>query len=405
MELKASSLLSIKYFKIHVSLRLLVTCLGTLCWFQVGLLIRLTDWTFNAGYKPGLLKRVWDSWVPIPAGVGLSLLAYLQWRRLERERNKGVRVAANWEVSCYKALPLRAFSRAFGSVSETKIPTKLRPFIYGSYAKVFGVNLSEISEPVDNYSCLCEFFTRRLKDGVRPVDQHKAVVSPADGTVMNAGKVSSFQVEQVKGITYSLKAFLGDMTWKGYEKHTVRDINCNEVVFAKDTKTPDNWIAYKKSLLHDPIKNDLYQCVIYLAPGDYHRFHSPADWHVSFRRHFKGELLSVNPSIAQWIPGLFVLNERALYVGTWQHGYFSMTAVGATNVGSIRVYDDKSLHTNTKWCDSKTDTHLDLNWKKGNEIGEFRMGSTIVLLFEAPKDFHVQISPMQRVQVGEGITV
>ncbi|CAH1395651.1 unnamed protein product [Nezara viridula] len=358
-----------------------------------------------SGYKPGLLKRVWDSWVPIPAGVGLSLIAYLQWRRLEREKNKGVRAAAHWEVNCYKALPLRTFSRAFGSVSETKIPIKLRPFIYGSYAKVFGVNLSEISEPVDNYSSLCEFFTRRLKAGVRPVDQHKAVVSPADGTVMNAGKVNSFQVEQVKGITYSLKAFLGDISWKDNEKQIVRDINCNEVVYAKETKTPDNWIAYKKSLLHDPIKNDLYQCVIYLAPGDYHRFHSPADWHVSFRRHFQGELLSVNPSVAQWIPGLFVLNERALYVGTWQYGYFSMTAVGATNVGSIRVYDDKSLHTNMKRCDNKADANLDLNWKKGDEIGEFRLGSTIVLLFEAPKDFQVQISPMQRVQVGKGITV
>lgn len=99
MELKASSFMSIRNLKFHVSLRLLVTCLGTLCWFQVGLLFRLTAWTFNAGYKPGLLKRIWDSWVPIPAGVGLSLLAYLHWRRLERERNKGVRVAANWEVS------------------------------------------------------------------------------------------------------------------------------------------------------------------------------------------------------------------------------------------------------------------------------------------------------------------
>lgn len=53
-----------------------------------------------------------------------------------------------------------------------------------------------------------------------------------------------------------------------------------------------------------------------------------------------GELLSVNPSIASWISGLFSLNERANYVGEWEHGYFSMTAVGATNVGSIRVYRD-----------------------------------------------------------------
>jgi phosphatidylserine decarboxylase len=58
---------------------------------------------------------------------------------------------------------------------------------------------------------------------------------------------------------------------------------------------------------------------------------------------FAGELLSVNPMVAQWIPDLFTLNERAVYVGRWKHGFFSLTAVGATNVGSIHVYCDKVL--------------------------------------------------------------
>lgn len=72
----------------------------------------------------------------------------------------------------------------------------------------------------------------------------------------------------------------------------------------------------------------MYQCVIYLAPGDYHRFHSPAEWQPQLRRHFHGELLSVSPKIAQWLPELFCLNERALYMGQWEHGFFSFTAVG-----------------------------------------------------------------------------
>lgn len=84
----------------------------------------------------------------------------------------------------------------------------------------------------------------------------------------------------------------------------------------------------------------LYQCVIYLAPGDYHRFHSPTQWQPQLRRHFHGELLSVSPKIAKWLPGLFCLNERALYMGKWEHGFFSLTAVGMLIYIYIDTYID-----------------------------------------------------------------
>lgn len=58
------------------------------------------------------------------------------------------------------------------------------------------------------------------------------------------------------------------------------------------------------------------------------RFHSPTEWKPTHRRHFAGELLSVSPKIAKWLPGLFCLNERAVYLGQWKYGFFSYTAVG-----------------------------------------------------------------------------
>ena len=102
----------------------------------------------------------------------------------------------------------------------------------------------------------------------------------------------------------------------------------------------DEHTAYHQRLVSSA-DSRLYHCVIYLAPGDYHRFHSPADWSVRHRRHFAGDLLSVSPLVANWIAGVFCLNERAIYTGRWRHGFFAFAAVGATNVGSIRVYCDE----------------------------------------------------------------
>lgn len=87
--------------------------------------------------------------------------------------------------------------------------------------------------------------------------------------------------------------------------------------------------------------NELFFAVVYLAPGDYHRFHSPTAWVVEKRRHFAGELYSVSPYIAKRLANLFVLNERVAMLGRWRHGFFSMVPVGATNVGSIVINFDR----------------------------------------------------------------
>jgi phosphatidylserine decarboxylase len=120
---------------------------------------------------------------------------------------------------------------------------------------------------------------------------------------LHFGRVQGDEIEQIKGVTYSLEALLGPDT-------------------KKDAYLP------KKG-------NDLYFCVIYLAPGDYHRFHAPTEWSVNLWRHFVGEMFSVNPGLVGKLRHLFSLNERVSMIGTWQHGFFSMVPVAATNVGKI----------------------------------------------------------------------
>lgn len=153
----------------------------------------------------------------------------------------------------------------------------------------------------------------------------------------------------------------------------------------------------------------LYQCVIYLAPGDYHGFHSPTEFNVKIRKHFSGNLLSVSPSVVRKIHNLFAINERVVYKGHWKENlFFSYSAVGATNVGSIRVSGDPDLKTNCK-SDPKgccsTMQFGDLKYDRGQYLGEFNLGSTIVLLFEGPRDLKFCIKEGQKVQMGQKIAL
>ena len=159
--------------------------------------------------------------------------------------------------------------------------------------------------------------------------------------------------------------------------------------------------------------NQLHFCVIYLAPGDYHRFHSPAAWVVEKRRHFFGELFSVSPFMARRLQNLFVLNERVALLGRWKYGFFSMVPVGATNVGSILLNFDRDLRTNLRGRKHPAGTFTEAVYsnaspilngkplKPGEEMGGFCLGSTVVLVFEASKTFTFDVQAGQKVKVGQ----
>lgn len=305
-------------------------------------------------------------------------------------------------IRLYMSLPWRAMSRAWGRFNSfIEIPVFLRPYFFGLFGKMYNVNFDEAVDPdLKNYSNFSEFFRRPIKSSVRPVDTDADLVSPSDGKILHFGKIVNGTVEQVKGVTYSLQKFLGPLHF---------DPTHNE--WGTKEKYRHNWSTvplsnYAKALLHNPEENDLYHCVIYLAPGDYHRFHSPTNWVVQHRRHFPGDLLSVNPKLASIVPSLFVLNERVALMGKWKYGFFSMTAVGATNVGSVDIYGDITLKTNRPkrvhgaYYDA---TYDDVPAKKGIGMGEFNLGSTIVLIFEAPKDFRYVVKPNEQICYGRAL--
>ncbi|XP_048710417.2 phosphatidylserine decarboxylase proenzyme, mitochondrial isoform X2 [Caretta caretta] len=215
----------------------------------------------------------------------------------------------------YRRTPTRLLSRLWGVLTGLALPRWLRRPLLALYVWAFSVNMAEAAEEdLSSYRSLGELFRRPLKPWVRPIAPHD-MVSPADGCIVHLGRVRRSRLEQVKGVTYSLESFLGPQDWR---EDGGRGLS-------------PRWHRGHR----------LYQCVIYLAPGDYHRFHSPTNWHIQHRRHFPGSLMSVSPSVVRWIPGLFCHNERVVLSGEWAHGFFSLTAVGATNVGSIRIYCDQ----------------------------------------------------------------
>lgn len=475
-------------------------------------------------------------WKPIPIGLGIAVLCVFQFYRVQqREKRKQEEEAENngpvpkrkritpsgpWTVKVMSTLPLKFLSRLWGKFNEIDLPYSLRIPGFKLYGYIFGVNFDEISEPdLHVYPNLAAFFYRTLKPGVRPIDpDSNAIVSPADGKIIQFGAIEHGEVEQVKGVTYSLDALLGSkeptsplgesntspqsnmaVSPKSPQPSNDRHANDNEEViradeefanvngisytlpnlFSGDTKSSRRGFFWQRKPATDQsipghssseaevardfalrkpesapwwapwtepgtTPTQLYYCVIYLAPGDYHRFHSPVSWVVQSRRHFAGELYSVSPYLQRTLPGLFTLNERVVLLGRWRWGFFSYTPVGATNVGSIKINFDRELRTNSLTTDTEADraaaeakkrgepysgfaeaTYENASpilhghaLKKGEEMGGFQLGSTIVLVFEAPKGrrptfdegfgerkggWKWRIEPGQKVKVGQAL--
>ena len=448
-------------------------------------------------------------WKPIPIGLGIGLLGVLTFFKA-RSRDAvqegdsdgdGKRVpkrerirpsGGGWQVQIMSTLPLKAMSRIWGRFNELTIPYYLRVPGFKLYGWIFGVNFDEVAEPdLHSYPNLASFFYRTLKPGVRPLDPNpSAVLSPADGKILQFGTIEGGEVEQVKGMTYRLDALLGKAapgtspnpnspaniftpnsidqssqpTSKDPDAKTLSAdeefANMNGISYtlpnlfsggassptpstqATDQSTPSqptseaavradlaSTTPWWSSNPQAATNTKLHYFVVYLAPGDYHRFHSPVSWVCTSRRHFAGELFSVSPYLQRTLPGLFTLNERVVLLGRWKYGFFSYTPVGATNVGSIVINFDRELRTNSLTTDTQADREAaaakergeaysgfsEASYqgasrilgghalRKGEEMGGFMLGSSIVVVFEAPEHWTWTVEKGQKVKMGTAV--
>jgi phosphatidylserine decarboxylase len=264
-------------------------------------------------------------------------------------------------------LPKQHLTRFGGRVANAKWgknTTRLINWFVGKYQ----VNMDEALNPdIASYTSFNEFFTRPLKEGARPLADAD-FVCPVDGAISQFGDIKDHQIFQAKGHNFTTAALVGG----------------------------DEELAAQ--FQHGSFAN------LYLSPKDYHRIHMPCDGRLLRMIYVPGELFSVNPTTARGIPGLFARNERVVCVfESPQFGQFVMTLVGATIVGSMAtvwhgVVNPPRAPNVMEWTYAKENITL----KKGEEMGRFLLGSTVVMLFRPNTvRFNPQWAPAKSIRLGE----
>ena len=246
---------------------------------------------------------------------------------------------------------------------------RLTTFIIRRFVEHYGVNMEEAVNPdILSYRTFNDFFTRALLAETRPIADTD-YICPADGIVSQLGVISGDEIFQAKGHNYSASALVGGD--KGLAT------NFSEGNFA----------------------------TVYLSPRDYHRVHMPCKGRLLRMVHVPGSLFSVNPLTVRGVPGLFARNERVICVFESDEGLFVMVLVGATIVGSIStvwhgVVNPPRSGEVRQWQYGADSRNLVL--EKGEEMGRFQLGSTVIMLF--PKNklvFNPLWKPGRAVRFGE----
>ncbi len=254
------------------------------------------------------------------------------------------------KITLQYIMPKHAISRLVGKLAAAKMGW-LTTQLISLFIKAYDINMNEAKlKKASDFDTFNDFFTRELEDGARTINHDEATICyPVDGAISQQGDIVDGQLIQAKGFNYSLTSLLGG-----------------------DEKTAA------------PFQGGKFSC-IYLAPKDYHRIHMPMAATLREMIYVPGELFSVNPLTANNVPDLFARNERVVAIFDTEFGELAMVLVGATIVASIE----------TTWAGTVTppagkdifrwqypkDGNDAITFEKGDEMGRFKLGSTVVSAF------------------------
>ncbi|TFI59293.1 phosphatidylserine decarboxylase [Sphingomonas parva] len=264
-------------------------------------------------------------------------------------------------------LPKQGLTRLAGRVAGAK-GGRMTTRLIRWFVRKYKVDMAEAADPdIAGYASFNDFFTRSLRDGARPIARAD-FVCPVDGAISQFGAIDDHRILQAKGHAFTTTELVGGDA------------------------------ALASRFRHGSFAN------LYLSPRDYHRLHMPCEGRLTQMIYVPGTLFSVNPTTARGVPNLFARNERVVCVfDSPEHGPFVMVLVGATIVGSMAtvwhgVVNPKRTGRVSEW--RYDDRSIVLN--KGEEMGRFLLGSTIVMLFAKDRIvFNEDWAPERPVRLGE----
>ena len=265
-------------------------------------------------------------------------------------------------------MPHHLMSRFTYLITRTHHP--MTQYLIKLYVKIFNINLNECEEEnLESYHTFCDFFTRRLKKGIHLInDEENSIVSSCDGRILQFGSITNESILQVKG------------------KHT----------------------PIKELLCKDKELSSLYNSgsflTIYLSPKDYHRVHIPSSGKLMKTLHVPGRLFSVADHAVECINNLYSKNERLVCHFKKEELYFSVILVGAINVSSIETtWKGEISPPMPKKLISTKYGNKNISFSKGDEIGMFKSGSTVILLFSNKIELLSTLKLNQNIRVGQKI--
>ncbi len=247
-------------------------------------------------------------------------------------------------------IPQHALTRLMGKLASAQMGS-LSTAVIRWFIKQYKVNMNDAvhSDPA-YFNSFNEFFVRELKEGVRPISEgSNVIVHPADARTSQFGPIENGRLIQAKGHDFSAKELLGG----------------------------------DKALAEEFADGEF--ATLYLSPSDYHRVHMPCDGVLRQMIYVPGDLFSVNPLTAANVPNLFARNERVVCIFDTEFGPMAQVLVGATIVGSIEVVWGGTITPPTgssvhRW-NYETQGEKAIQLKKGEEMGRFKLGSTVINLF------------------------